>query len=88
MRKDILTTHHIYPVSQGGTEIEENKAKVKWQWHEALHMLFGNAKPHDRIAKLLEWDSAIIQEPSIIEILELTHEQVERNRFYKKGVHK
>lgn len=42
--------------------------------------------PHDQVVKLLEWNSQVIKEVTLDEIITLIEQTVEESRFYIKGV--
>lgn len=48
-RSNGLTRHHIRPVSRGGSNDSRNILYVPPNKHEAYHLLFGNALPHEAI---------------------------------------
>lgn len=55
-------------------------------WHSALHQVFNNRLPHERIERLLKWDSQVIQEPTFEEIMEVIEHHVRDHKFYISGV--
>ena len=76
--------HHIIPRSRGGANLEENIDVVRSDWHRRFHELFSNELPHEQIRSLLEWNSKVIQHPTLEQILELTEGLIQERRFYIK----
>jgi hypothetical protein len=46
-KRNQLTRHHRKPRSLGGGHQPENISKIKFKFHEAWHLLFGDATPEE-----------------------------------------
>jgi hypothetical protein len=82
MSRHTYNTDHICARSVGGSEDSVNKREVDKDWHAALHRVFCNKLPHERVIQLLEWDSPVILHPVVEEVMEFVDEKIRLNAFY------
>lgn len=84
--RNSLSTHHIVPKDVWGSNIDDNKAVMVHKRHEAVHDLFWNEPPHQKIRVILEDDQNALQ-PWFMTAVDALMEKCERKQWiYKRGI--
>lgn len=82
MARNSFDKHHIIPRSRGGKDKGINITPLEQRRHRALHLLFENQTPDERILQVLEWDSPVLIQPTVDEIVGLIEKVIDKGDFY------
>lgn len=85
MGKDKLPTfdkHHIIPRSRNGADKGINIKKWNQKEHRALHRIFGNQTPDERVLQVLQWDSPVILRVAESEVRAVIQDLLREGEFY------
>ena len=80
---DELTRHHVIPRSRWGKDRIENIQELKQCRHRALHILYGNALPHEQLRLDLSRNAQVIVWEQVMRIMEILN-HIQPEEFYKK----
>lgn len=59
-KNNIHTTHHVIPVSIGGTNEKNNKINLTEDFHRSFHRIFWNGWPREQLEQLLRIDERVL----------------------------
>lgn len=72
-----LTDHHIIPKHGNelwGVNWHENIIRLKDHVHQAFHIVFSNAEPHNQLAVLVQINWRVLQREYTKRVIELANE--------------
>lgn len=85
MKKN-TSIHHLIPQSRARNYNDINTIKVNKKEHNHYHSFFENDNPHEAIVRVLDWNSPILEEATIDEIIDITAERLKNQMYYIKGI--
>lgn len=79
--------HHILAKSLGGSDVKDNKIKLYWYIHNALHCLFGNVDILGKIDRIVDIEQTALDEDFLIDIEKLVKKRKGKD-IYKDNIYR
>lgn len=80
----MLIHHHRYPRQRGGSNDNVNLQLVQREQEQKMHWFFSNDITHEKLYRILNWDSPIIN-PDVITGIERIIQEAGMDMYNKKA---